>query len=481
MPFTVNSDVKFERVIDFDILLQEAENHRDVGDYQWAERTYITIAENLKYSDRKSEIVPKVKEGLISVYESWAYSKIKNRSYADAEKLLYKSIRVGGKTKRVLCIYVELYTEWGDGYKESKKYLNAEKYHIKALKYDKEACAGSSDKIKNKLKDIYAALSKNYIDQLDYHEAELYLQKQLLISDDKEAVKRELITLYNSWALTICTRDRNWKGAIILYVKKWKLEHEIGENTDDNTAKTLCYWSYSSKDKLLRKKADQIYLSFKKHRIFLLLSAIVLSLVAILTPIFSPYSMGVYIFSYVFMSFDEINCVMDTDSHLKEIRNCVILTFASLVWFFLIVAFAPSGGEIGDSTGYSIFIMITYVMLVVLDVRVLIVAINRFRKYYSYQKQPLPDIINNLLPSKTLNCKSCGEKLKIAGDNISTVKCSKCGSIVREALDLSIKNKPVILPKDKTKQNYDWGYAWRKAGLLAGRAIVKEIIKNIRF
>ena len=370
--------------------------------------------------------------------------------------------------KEKVKIEPEVFLEDARKYANSGDFNMAEKAYVNALS---NARGASNIKeiisiVKEGLSEIYKLWTQECIKQYEYQDAEPILQKMLKISDDKQAVQEEFIELYNAWGLSLFRYDNNVKGAIIIFAKKLKLEKKLEQNTED-TETELTSFLYSSKNKKYRKIADGLYFRKKEARVRLLLSALIMAGVALATPLFAPYSIDVYIFSY-FMFVLRHDWLM---SGLKKLRECLALTFFSLIWMIILTVFGIT------NTAMSI---ITFVILVFISIRVMLCALSQFKVYFSYKKKDVLEAIEYILVPVNISCKSCSAKLKIPGETISTIKCSKCGKIVREAMDPRIKNKPVVSTIQTKSGEYDSKAAWGRIGFHAGRFIFREILKNIR-
>lgn len=366
-------------------------------------------------------------------------------------------------------------------YTESGDYYMAERAYVNAL-----SNARGTSNVKNITRIVKVGLSEIYTlwmqdcqKRYEFQDAEPVLQKLLKISDDKRKAKEELIKLYETWGLSLSIYDKNWKGALLVFIKKLKLEKEIGLNTNI-TESQICSLLFSSDNPSNKKKAMDLNLDKKEVRIRLLISAVLMTVVALLSPIFAPYSIGVYIFSYIILPIRS-DWEWDSSSYKEKLRKCLLLTFFSLIWFVFLVIYGSSGSWSEVDRRYMVLSVITLVFIICISVRVLLFAISQFRIYYSYQKQDILDAVKDIFPPVIVSCKSCEAKLKVSGETISAVKCPKCGNIAREAIDLRIKNKPVVDSSKADSEGYDPQYAWGRVGFLAGRAIAKEIIRNLRF
>jgi predicted RNA-binding Zn-ribbon protein involved in translation (DUF1610 family) len=163
--------------------------------------------------------------------------------------------------------------------------------------------------------------------------------------------------------------------------------------------------------------------------------------------------------------------MLGVDLYKKNLRTCLVLTFFSLAWLIIGGIFIPD----------AVFSVITLVIIILISIRVLLYAISQFKIYFSYQKQDILEVIKDIFPPVTIPCKSCGTKLRVASESISAVKCPKCGNVAREAIDLRIKNKHIADAEGKEAKEFDPQYAWGRVGFHVGRAIAKEIIRNLRF
>lgn len=322
--------------------------------------------------------------------------------------------------------------------------------------------------VKEGLGEIYILWTQDCINRHEFQEAEPVLQKLLKISDDKRTAKEEFIKLYDAWGVSLSIYDKNWKGALLVKIKKLKLEKELGFNTDI-TKSQICSLLFSSNNKNNKKKAIELKLEKREERNRVFISSLIMAAVAIGTPIFAPFSISVYLFS-CFMLF----ILPDWEGIAKNIRICVRLTFFSLAWLFIGTVFMTD-----DS--YTIFSVVSLVLIIIISVRVLLYAMGQFKLYFSYQKQDILEVMKDIFPPVTISCKSCGTMLRVAGESISAVKCPKCGNVAREAIDLRIKNKPIPDAEGKEAKEFDPQYAWGRVGFHAGRAIAKEIIRNLRF
>lgn len=355
-------------------------------------------------------------------------------------------------------------------YTESGDYYMAERAYVNALSNSR----GTSDVkditriVKEGLSEIYILWMQDCQKRYEFQDAEPVLQKLLKISDDKRKAKEELIKLYETWGLSLSIYDKNWKGALLVFIKKLKLEKELGFNSDI-TKSQICSLLFSSNNKNNKKKAIELKLEKREERNRLFISSLIMAAVAIGTPIFAPYSIIVYLGSFLMLFI-----LPDWEGIAKNVRISVGLTFFSLAWLFIVGVFMTD-----DS--YTIFSVVSLVLIIIISVRVLLYAMGQFKLYFSYQKQDILEVMKDIFPPVTISCKSCGTMLRVAGESISAVKCPKCGNVAREAIDLRIKNKPIPDAEGKEAKEFDPQYAWGRVGFHAGRAIAKEIIRNLRF
>ena len=357
------------------------------------------------------------------------------------------------------------YTEAGD-------FNMAERAYVNALS---NARGASNVKdiariVKNGLSEIYKLWIQDCISRYEYHEAEPVLQKLLKISDDKKTAKEEMIKLYDAWGLSLSIYDKNWKGAILIFAKKVRLEKELSLNTEI-TESQLCSLLYASNDSANKKKADQLHFGKTEVRIRLLISAVLMAAVALISPIFAPSSIGFYGLSVLMLPIRSDWEMLGSAAYKRKLRTWLGLTIFSLIWLFVFKAFESK----------VILSIITLIFVILISVRVMLYAISQFKLYFSYQKQDILDVLRDLFPPVEVSCKSCDAKLRVSGETISAVKCPKCGSVVREAVDLKIKNKPSATLDQADGGEFDPQYAWGRVGFHAGRAVAKEILRNIRF
>lgn len=366
-------------------------------------------------------------------------------------------------------------------YTESGDYYMAERAYVNALSNSR----GTSDVkditriVKEGLSEIYILWMQDCQKRYEFQDAEPVLQKLLKISDDKRKAKEELIKLYETWGLSLSIYDKNWKGALLVLIKKLKLEKELGLNTTI-TENQICSLLFSSDTPSNKKKAEELNLGKKEVRIRLLISAVLMTAVALLSPIFAPYSIGAYIFAFFILQIRS-DWEWDSSSYKKKLRNCLFLTFFSFIWFVFFAIYGSSGSWSEVDRRYMVLSVITLVFIICISVRVLLFAISQLRIYFSYQKQDILDAIKDIFPPVTVSCKSCDAKLKVSGETISAVRCPKCGKIARDAADMKIRNKPSAKADQAVNSEYDPQYVWRRVGFHAGRAIANEIIRNLRF
>lgn len=357
-------------------------------------------------------------------------------------------------------------------YAESGDFNMAERAYVNALSNARgEPNVKEIAKIvKEGLAEIYILWTQDCINRLEFQEAEPVLHKLLKISDDKRTAKEESIKLYDAWGVSLSIYDKNWKGALLVFIKKLKLEKELGLNTE-NTESQICNLLFLSEDSKYRRKAEQLNFGKREVRFRMLMSAWIMALVAIGAPIFAPYSVGVYIFSFIMLPIRSDWEMLGVDLYKKKLRKCLGLTFFSLAWLIIGGIFIPD----------AVFSVITLVIIILISIRVLLYAISQFKIYFSYQKQDILEVIKDIFPPVTVSCKSCDAKLKVSGETISAVRCPKCGKIARDAADMKIRNKPSTTADQAVNSEYDPQYAWGRVGFHAGRAIAKEIIRNLRF
>ncbi len=366
----------------------------------------------------------------------------------------------------------EVLIEEAKKYAEAGDFYMAERVYVNALTNARgEPNFNEIVKIvKAGLSDIYILWTQDCISRYEYQEAEPVLQKLLKISDNKREVKEGLIKLYDDWGLALSIYDKNWMGAISIFAKKARLEKELDHNTEI-TESQLCSLLFASNDSANRKAACQLHYGKKEVRNRLLISAVLMAAVALISPIFAPSSIGMYGLSVLMLPIRSDWELMGTDAYRHKLRTCLGLTFFSLIWWFIFKAFEP----------HAIISVITLIFVVYISFRVMLYAISQFKLYFSYQKQDILDVLKGLFPPVTVSCKACNAKLRVSGETISAVKCPKCGNLVKEAADLKIRNKPSSSPEEAEGGEYDPQYAWGRVGFHVGRALGKEIFRNIRF
>lgn len=233
----------------------------------------------------------------------------------------------------------------------------------------------------------------------------------------------------------------------------------------------MCSLLYASNDSANREKANQLHFGKKEVRIRVLISAVLMAAVALISPILAPSSIGFYGLSVLMLPIRSDWEMLGSAEYKRKLRTCLGLTIFSLIWLFVFKAFES----------HVILSIITLIFVIFISVRVMLYAISQFKLYFSYQKQDILDVLKDLFPPATVSCKSCSAKLRVSGETISAVKCPKCGIVVRNAVDLKLKNKPSATPDQADGGEFDPQYAWGRVGFHAGRAVAKEILRNIRF
>ncbi len=375
--------------------------------------------------------------------------------------------------KEKVKIEPELFIKEAKEYTESGDYNMAERAYVNALS---NARGASNVKeivriVKNGLSEIYSLWIKYCIKCDEYQDALPVLQKLQKISDDKTGVKKELVELYDAWGISLSRNDKNWIGAITIFIKKIRLEKELGFDTKDSEER-LAEVLYATKNSKYRKKSNQLHFSNKKFRYKLLIRALIESVVALVTPLIQ-FSFFAYMFSFVMLYFyDDGWGLLYPDSNKKAIRNCVGLTCFSFAWLIITEVF-------GKRSNINRELIISFVITIIISVRLMIHAIGELRIYFSYQNKDVLDVIEGILPEKTIRCKSCKSKLKVSGETLSAVKCPKCGIIVREAVDLKIKNKSLPFNEEVGSIEAESKNEMSRAGAIAVKFAVKEIMRNI--
>ncbi len=328
---------------------------------------------------------------------------------------------------------------------EAKKYANSGNYNMAERAYVNAASNARGTQnltaivktVKKGLADIYIQWAIDCIKRYEYQDAEPVLQKLVKIADDKTSAKNELIALYSLWGAALRDNDNNWKGAIAIYAKKWRIEKEIGVSTDE-TAKLVCLLLYGSNNKKYKKIANRINLGIGNNRLRLFFSALVLTLVAIIIPIFSPYSVEIFVLSCLFGVIEEPYNSLNAAARHRLARNCLLLTAGSLIMFVVIY----------DNAGSSF--PITFLIIVFISLKLLMAAIVKYGRFFDCRPLNLDATIKSIV-SET--------------DNV----------------DLSVKRKPTVASSENDHVADASKYALGRIGFHAGRFIIGEILRNIRF
>ena len=190
--------------------------------------------------------------------------------------------------KEKVKIEPEVFLKEARKYIESGDYNMAERAYVNAL-----SNARGASNVKDITRIVIDGLSEVYIlwtqdcqERYEFHDAEPALLKLLKIIDNKRKAKEELIKLYEKWGLSLSLRDKNWKGALLVFVKKLKLEKELGLNTSI-TESQICSLLFASDNPGDRKIAMELNIGRKGVKVRLLISAVLMAAVSLIVPLFA--------------------------------------------------------------------------------------------------------------------------------------------------------------------------------------------------
>ena len=314
--------------------------------------------------------------------------------------------------------------------------------------------------VKEKLVSVYLSWYQKSIEDKEYPDAEEALKNYEKVSANKSCVVEERLKLYSQWAIELNAYDKNTVGFIIVYIKLLRCRIENGLAYNDQL-RIFYSMLYNTENRNYWNVADQLLLSSFGNRLKIFLEIVLLVVIAILGPIFSPFSISAYVFSFAYM---EMTGTVIKDKKLLNIR----IVYVSALTLISLAGVGALIGGLDIMTGKGVFFFI-----VVISLGTLFAAVKRTRFLLSYKHKNVTKLLDELFPPLKIKCASCGKKHKIAGNTVEAVQCPNCGAVIWEGIDLNLKNRP-----EKKSGSFslgaDWEYALSRFAIFSMRMLMRH-------
>lgn len=333
-------------------------------------------------------------------------------------------------------------------FKEAGDYQKAERILVNAVSNaahtDKETAVKQT--VRDELCDIYSIWGTYCIHELYLQEAEDVMLKKIRISKYKAVTEKKLMEMYGDWSALLVSCDNNYTGGLILDVKCARLQLKYKDiNGLASTVGSICKNMLSrnnpyNADSKRKENIKKLYIKTTGNEVFK--KAIRTALAALIFPILISFFITNFVARVVCFAILSLwftfSAIQDP---LFRLGKSSIISFLAVIWIIPMIVFA-------NRFNVNI-VIVTYFLTIIQCIRLLLLALRRFRVYYQYSgtEDRLAQMIEKIIPRKTVQCKKCQWKKSIPGYNTEQIKCPKCGEVVRNKIDLSIVHRELIKKK----------------------------------